>query len=168
MSRWTKRLLVLAILVLVIVVLRLTVFRPAPVPVTVVQVERGRVENTVVNSRAGTVESRQRSRMSPGTSGLVIQIPVEKGASVQKGEVLLRLDDSEHRAQVNLASRSLDAAEASAERACLAAEQADDELLRGHLEAEHAHGNLLLDREILRDVEGEARLSHRGAADDES
>jgi len=120
-NRWLRRLLILAILVVIIFVLRLTVLRPEPVPVTVFVVERGRVEDTVVNSRAGTVKSRHRAEMSPGIAGLVAELPVEKGAVVEQGQVLLRLDDTEHRAQVNLASRSLDAARAGADQACLAA-----------------------------------------------
>jgi len=129
-KRWVRRLAVLGAVVVVVVVLRLTLFRPEPVPVTVYRVERGRVEDTVVNSRAGTVESRQRSGMSPGISGLVTAIEVKKGARVERGQVLLRLDDSEHRAQVVLAQASLDAAEAARREACLSADQAARELAR--------------------------------------
>lgn len=130
MNLWTKRLLILAALVAVILVLRFVVFRSEPMPVTVFRVDSGRVEDTVVNSRAGTVESRRRSEMSPGVAGLVAEIPVEKGQAVKQGEVLLLLDDSEYQAQVRLAARSLDAAKAAAERACLSAEQAARELRR--------------------------------------
>lgn len=124
MNRWVKRLLTLAAVVGIIVVLRVTVFRPEPVPVTVYRVERGRVEDTVVNSRAGTVKSRHRAQMSPGLAGLVTAIPVRKGERVRQGQVLLRLDDSEYRAQVNLSARTLEATQAIAEEACLAAAQA--------------------------------------------
>ena len=108
----------------VVFLLRWTVFAPVDVPVTVCAVEQGRVEDTVVNSRAGTVQSRRRAGMSPGIPGLVSAIPVVKGARVQQGEVLLQLDDTEHRAQVQLAQRSLEAAKANAEQARLEAEQA--------------------------------------------
>ena len=47
-----------------------------PVPVNVHTVARGRVEDTVVNSRAGTIKSRLRSGMSPGIAGLVAAIPL--------------------------------------------------------------------------------------------
>jgi len=106
------------------VLLRYTVFRPALVPVTVHAVETGRVEDTVVNSRAGTVQSRHRARISPGIAGLVVEIAVREGARVKQGEVLLRLDDSELRARVNLARRSLEAAQALAEQARLELELA--------------------------------------------
>ena len=130
MNRWVRRLLIVAAVAAVIVVLRLTVFRPEPVPVTVHRVERGRVEDTVVNSRAGTIKSRLRSGMSPGIAGLVAGIPVKKGQAVKKGQPLLRLDDSELRAQVDLAARSLDAARATAEQVCLSADQSARERTR--------------------------------------
>ncbi len=120
-----KPLVILVLLVAGIILLRLTVFRPAPVPVTVYRVDRGLVEDTVVNSRAGTVQSRRRAGMSPGIPGLVTRIAVEKGSHVKQGEVLLELDDSEHRAQVELAKRSLEAARAGAEQARVEAEQAE-------------------------------------------
>ena len=104
---------------------RYTLLRPQVVPVTVFRVEVGRVEDTVVNSRAGTVESRKRAGMSPGISGLVVAIPVDKGAHVKQGEVLLRLDDVEHQARVQLAENSLAAARATAEQAQGEAELAD-------------------------------------------
>lgn len=106
-------------------VLRVTVLRPKPVPVTVYRVGSGRVEDSVVNSRAGTVQSRLRSEISPGIPGLVVEIPARKGARVKKGDVLLRLNDVEHKAQVELAQRSLEAARALAEQARLEAENAD-------------------------------------------
>ncbi len=130
MNRWLKRLLVVLALVAVIVALKVTVFRSKPVPVTVFTVEKGQVENTVVNSRAGTVKSRRRAEMSPGISGLVSAIPVKKGERVRKGQVLLRLDDAEYKAQVNLADRSRDAAEAAADEACLGSDQAQRQYRR--------------------------------------
>lgn len=122
--RWMKPAILVVLLVGGVALLRLTVFRPAPVPVTVCRVEKGRVEDTVVNSRAGTVQSRQRAGMSPGLPGLVTRIAVEKGSQVRQGDLLLQLDDSEHRAQVELAERSLDATRASAEQARAEADQA--------------------------------------------
>jgi HlyD family secretion protein len=121
---------VIAALALIAVLLRFVIFRSAAVPVTVFVVDRGRVEETVVNSRAGTVKSRRHSQMSPGIAGLVAEIPVRKGAAVKRGDVLLRIDDSEFRPQVTLAERSLDAASAAADEACLAATQAERDRVR--------------------------------------
>lgn len=130
MRRWMGRFAVLAALALVIVGLRLTVFKPKPVMVSVVDVARGRVESTVVNSRAGTVESRLRAQMSPGIAGLVADLPAQKGQRVRKGQVLLRIDDAEYEANHLLAERSLEAARSSAKEACLAADQAARDLRR--------------------------------------
>ncbi len=129
-SRWLRRLFFLGGVLVLVVLLRFTVFRSKAVPVTVTEARRGRVEETVVNSRAGTVESRRRAQMSPGIAGLVADIPAKKGESVRAGQVLLRLDDSEYRAQVALADRQLDAARANADQACLSAEQAARDRLR--------------------------------------
>ena len=135
---WLKPLLILSVLVGVVVLLRLTILRPKLVPVTVRSVELGRVEDTVVNSRAGTVQSRRRSEMSPGIPGLVVAIPARKGTHVKKGDVLLRLNDDEYKAQVELAQRSLDAARAVAEQAQLEAALADRQWKRTQ-ELSHDH-----------------------------
>jgi HlyD family secretion protein len=134
--------------ILIITVLRLTVFRTAPVPVTVYRVQAGRVEDTVVNSRAGTVDSRHRAQMSPGVAGLVLEIPVRKGQAVKQGQVLLRLDAGEYRAQVTLASRSLDAAKAAADEAALLADQAT----RDRKRAEALAGQALVSNQALEEA----------------
>ncbi len=148
MKRWARRLLVPAGVILIIMVLRLTVFRAAPVPVTVYRVQEGRVEDTVVNSRAGTVNSRHRAKMSPGVSGLVLEIPVRKGEAVKQGQILLRLDAGEYRAQVTLASRSLDAAKAAADEAALLADQA----MRDRRRAEALAVQALLSNQALEEA----------------
>jgi HlyD family secretion protein len=127
---WLKLLLLVAALAGGVVLLCLTVLRPKVVPVTVHRVESGRVEDTVVNSRAGTVQSRRRSEISPGIPGLVVEIPARKGARVKRGEVLLKLYDREYKAQVEQARRSLDAARALADQARLEAENAERERKR--------------------------------------
>lgn len=130
MRRWIRRLVVLLVIVLAIVVVQRTVLQPEPIEVEVFEVGVGRVESTVVNSRAGTIESRLRAAMSPGIAGLVAEIAVVKGDAVQRGQVLLRLDDAEQRAAVQLAERALEATRAMAEEACLAAAQAERDLSR--------------------------------------
>ena len=122
---WLRPLLVAAAIAGGVLLARLTVLRPKPVPVTVYRVESGRVEDTVVNSRAGTVQSRRRSEISPGIPGLVVEIPARKGARVKRGDVLLRLNDHEHKAQAELAQRALEAARALADQVRLEAENAE-------------------------------------------
>jgi HlyD family secretion protein len=127
---WLKPLLIIVLLAGGAVLLRFTVFRPPAIPVTVHRVDKGRVEDTVVNSRAGTVQSRRRSEISPGIAGLVVEIPARKGTQVKQGNILLRLDDREHKAQAQLAQSALEVARALADQARSEAALADLELKR--------------------------------------
>ncbi|MBI3457768.1 MAG: biotin/lipoyl-binding protein, partial [Candidatus Rokubacteria bacterium] len=88
-----------------LVAVKLVVFAPDPVPVRVVTVARGRVEQTVTNSRAGTVKARRRAKLSPETGGRVAALPHPKGDRVQKGDVLLQIDDALQRARLEVAER---------------------------------------------------------------
>ena len=130
MKRWWKRIAILAGIVLVGVVLRLTVFRPQPIPVTVHRLARGTVEETVTNSKAGTVKARRRAKISPEVGGRVAFIGFRAGAQVKKGEVMLRLNDSDLRASLALARQNRATAQANAREACLTAELAGRDLQR--------------------------------------
>jgi HlyD family secretion protein len=134
---WLRPLLIVAAIGAAGFLARLTVLRPKTVPVTVHRVELGRVEDTVVNSRAGTVQSRRRSEISPGIPGLVVAIPACKGARVKRGDVLLRLSDREHQAQAELAQRALEAARALADQLRLEAESAERQWKRTEGLARH-------------------------------
>src|SRR5436190_10257339 len=129
-SRWLRRVLILLALVGIGVLLKQTVFRPAPIPVTIFRVATGRVEASVTNSRAGTIETRHRSSLSPDLGGRVLELRVEKGATVAAGDVLLRLDDAQAKAQEALAERAVDGARSAVREACLSAEQSKREPVR--------------------------------------
>jgi HlyD family secretion protein len=124
-------LLVVLAVVAAVVALRLFVFRPSPVPVEVARVEAGTVEEIITNTRAGTVKARRRAKLSPQIGGRVTELPYRKGATVQTGALLLRLDDSVQTAQVRLAQEQVRTAESQASEACLAADLAEKELKRG-------------------------------------
>jgi HlyD family secretion protein len=124
------RLIVVAALVAVFVLLQQTVFKPKPVPVTVIEVGSGRVESTVTNSRAGTVRTRKRAKLSPELGGQVVEIPFREGDRVEAGDLLLRLDDSAPRARLELARHDVETAVAEGERACITADRAGRELER--------------------------------------
>lgn len=121
---------VAAVVVLVAWLLRVTVLAPDPIAVDVVPVERGRVEETVTNSRAGTVRARRRARMTPEVGGQIRAVGAREGERVEAGAVLLELDDEVQRANLALAERQHEAAAAEAERACLAAGRASREAER--------------------------------------
>jgi len=130
--RTLRRLLVPAVLLAAVaVLLRFTLLAPRPVAVEVARVERGVVEESVTNTRAGTVKARRRARLSPQVGGRVVQLPHRKGERVAAGSLLLKLDSSVADAQLALAQEDVRTAAARAEEACLALELAEKELARG-------------------------------------
>jgi HlyD family secretion protein len=144
MNRWVKRLLVVAGLAAVGVVVWLVLGRGKPVPVTVQRVARGRVEETVANSKAGTVMARRRAKISPIIGGQVVYIGPRKGVTVKEGEILLRINDQDLRASLALAKQEVATAEAAARQACFQADQADVDLRRSE--------NLRTDNIVSQDV----------------
>jgi HlyD family secretion protein len=125
--RLWSRLAILAVLAALVAGARATVFAPAPLPVRVVAAEKGRVEETVTNSRAGTVKARRRAKLAPEIGGRAVALPHRRGSRVRKGEVLLRIDDSLQQAQLHVAEGDLAAARAQRDQACLAADRAERE-----------------------------------------
>jgi HlyD family secretion protein len=126
------RLAVLLGIVVAVVALRFTVFAPKPIAVRVVAADKGRVEETVTNSRAGTVKARRRAKLAPETGGRVLELPRRRGARVKKGDLLLRVDDSLQNAQLRLAEDDRKTALAQRDQACLAADRAEREGVRTH------------------------------------
>lgn len=145
--RWLMRTIVIAVVIALLVALRLTVWRADPIPVTVVRVAAGRVEETVTNSKAGTVKSRRHADLGPEIGGRVVATPARAGSRVRRGDVLVQLADDELKAQLGLQTRTLDAARAEERRACAVADQAARELVRARaLTAEGVAAASTLDR----------------------
>jgi len=118
------------ILVLAGVGLRLTVFAPDPVEVRTARVERGIVEATVTNSKAGTVEARRRSRIASEMGGRVVEVAHREGAHVEKGAPLVRLSDVSQLAQLELARQGVAISKTRVEDLCLRRDRARRELAR--------------------------------------
>jgi HlyD family secretion protein len=104
--------------------------RPQPIPVTLGRIERGRVEATVSNTRAGTVRACRRARLAPASGGQVARLPVREGERVSQGQVLLELWNEDLQAQLKLAESEAATAEARAEEVCLLAKLARSEAER--------------------------------------
>jgi HlyD family secretion protein len=134
----TRWLIVILVVAAIAVTLRLTVLAPAVVEVRTAMVEAGVVEETVTNTRAGTMKVRRRAKLSPQMGGLVVELPHREGAVVSAGDLLLKLDDRAQQAGLEVARRELSSSTALAEEACLAAELAEKEL--GRVEALHGRG----------------------------
>ncbi|MBI5898101.1 MAG: efflux RND transporter periplasmic adaptor subunit [Rhodocyclales bacterium] len=74
-----------------------------PVAVVLKSVDRGKVEATVVNTRAGTVEACQRTKLSTIMGGRIEYLGVKEGDKVRKGQLLLKLWNDDQKAQQALA-----------------------------------------------------------------
>lgn len=130
-ARITKRNIVLAGLVLAVLVAGAAwIARPKPLKVLVAAVERGPVAATVANTRAGTVDACNRARLAPPLGGQIAHLPVKKGDSVKKGDVLLELWNEDLRAQADLQRRDRVASQARTREACVTADVAAQEARR--------------------------------------
>ncbi len=127
---WLKLAVVVVVVVAAALVLRATVLAPEVPVVTVASVVRGEVEETVTNTRAGTVKARRRASLSPQIGGRVVELPVSEGDHVIAGQLLLRVDAAVQQDQLTLAIEDVRAASARSDEACLAAVLAVKELSR--------------------------------------
>jgi HlyD family secretion protein len=129
-SKWRNRLIVLAIIVGLILLIRFTLFKPKPVEVSGYRLARGKVEQTVTNSKAGTVKARMRANLSSEIGGRVVFLDVHEGKRVKQGQLLLKVDDTELKASLVLAQRAFESATATMKEACIASDLAKKELDR--------------------------------------
>ncbi len=104
--------------------------RPKPVSVLLKAVDSGRVETTLANTRAGTVEACQRTRLSTIIGGRIEKLAVREGDRVRKGQLLLKLWDEDRVAQSHLAQTQVDAARRRATQACTIASNAERDAKR--------------------------------------
>ncbi len=93
-----------------------------PVEVTLVKVERGLVEKTVANTRAGTVKACQRSKLSLPIGGQIEHIYVREGDRVNEGQLLIALWNRDRVAQVEQAKAEVISANKMQESACITSE----------------------------------------------
>jgi HlyD family secretion protein len=104
------RLLILLILISAIVlVYRFT--RPHKVKVIVTSVKRGAITSKV--SSTGIVKPVREVNISASISGEIVDLPVNEGDSVKKGDILVQLNKTEYIAQVRQADANLEMAKAS-------------------------------------------------------
>ncbi len=104
--------------------------RPKPINVALVTVDKGKVEASVANTRAGSVEACLRTRLSPIIGGRIAYLGVKKGDHVKKGQVLLRLWNEDQQAQSNLAQSQVTVSSKRIAEACALADNAEREAAR--------------------------------------
>ena len=93
--------------------------RPEPIGVQLARVERGVVEATVSNTRAGTIKACRRAKLAPPAGGQIEHLLVKKGQRVKANQVLLKLWNNDLEAQKRLAQEQLATALTQEQQACV-------------------------------------------------
>ena len=92
--------------------------RPKPVAVLVAEVDVGRVETTVANTRAGSVAACRRARIAPSSPGHIATLPVKKGQRVKANDLLLELWNDDLAARERVSREQFATAQARVIEAC--------------------------------------------------
>ncbi len=98
--------------------------RPKPIAVQLAEIGHGKVEASIANTRAGTVEACQRTKMSPIIGGRIVYLGVKEGDHVKKGQVLMRLWNDDQRAQTGVAQKQVETASKHVKEVCAQADNA--------------------------------------------
>ncbi|BCO28373.1 macrolide export protein MacA [Rhodoferax lithotrophicus] len=104
--------------------------RPKPVAVVLATIEQGRVESSIANTRAGTVEACLRTKLSTTIGGRIEVLAVKEGDKVKKGQLLMKLWNDDQQAQSALALTQVDTARQRVTEACTVAANAEREAAR--------------------------------------
>lgn len=113
-----------ALLVLTLIALGWWQSRPQPISVSLTTVQRGTVEATLSNTRAGTIKACHRAKLAPPAGGQIAHLRVKKGERVVAGQVLLELWDRDLQAQAQLAEEQLHSATTHTREVCSVTEEA--------------------------------------------
>ncbi len=149
MIKRNKHLLIFAAVACAIVVMLLYGTRAKPVEVLVEAVEMGSIEETVANTRAGTVKACRRAQMAPAMGGQIASLPVKEGDSVKQGDILLALWNDDLQAEVGLARSEAKAAQARADSVCVQADISEKNAKRKtDLRKTHAISEELVDQAV--------------------
>lgn len=134
--------------------------RPEPVRVQLAKVERGMVEATVSNTRAGTVKACRRAKLAPSAGGHIAQLRVKKGERVKADQILLELWNDDLQAQARLAEQQLGTTATRVGEVCAVAEQSGKEAAR----ARQLRGRGFISPEGLERAEADAEARQASCA----
>jgi HlyD family secretion protein len=104
--------------------------QPKPVLVKVQAVERGLVQSTASNTRAGTVKACRRAHLAPAIGGLIAKLPVSQSDVVKEGQLLLELWNHDIAAEIKFSKEEAAATRARSQEACVVAKVARREAER--------------------------------------
>lgn len=119
-----RRLLIALALVAVLAGLTFALTRPKPIAVLVAAAATGKVETTVANTRAGSVEACRRAKLATPLGGRIDKLLVREGDRVKDGQVLVELWNDDLAARERISVEQLQSARARVNEACLLADAA--------------------------------------------
>jgi HlyD family secretion protein len=93
----------------------------------VAEIDRGKVESSIANTRAGTVEACQRTKLSTIVGGRIEILAVKEGDQVKKGQLLLKLWNDDQQAQSTLAAAQMNTTQKRVNEVCALAANAEKE-----------------------------------------
>jgi HlyD family secretion protein len=121
---WPRRTAIALALIAAVAAAIWWIGRPKPIPVVLAEVGRGTVESTVSNTRAGTVEACQRTKLSTIAGGRIEVMAVKEGDRVRKGQLLMQLWNADQQAEQRLAQAQLETSRRRVVEACTVADNA--------------------------------------------
>ncbi len=127
LSPLIRRLLIALLVVLLIATGLWWATLPKPVAVVLKEIERGQVESTIANTRAGAVEACQRTKLSTITGGRIEVLAVKEGDRVSKGQLLMKLWNDDQQAQSAWMTSQVATARMRVNEACVVASNAERE-----------------------------------------
>ncbi|WP_263770710.1 efflux RND transporter periplasmic adaptor subunit [Propionivibrio soli] len=130
MSPWIRRLSVAFVVIALLGAAVWWLGRPKPVAVVAKEINRGTVESSIANTRAGTVEACQRTKLSTIMGGRIEVLAVKEGDRVKKGQLLMKLWNDDQQAQSTLAMAQVATARQRVNEACAQAVNAEREAER--------------------------------------
>lgn len=153
----------LAITVVVVLLSALVIYRVkfAPLPVVSSSVISGPIAAEVMGT--GTLEARIKTVISPQIQERLAEVLVDQNDTVKAGQLLARLDDGELRQQVEIASSSLAAAKATAER--VRADEARAQAVVKQARLEHQRASDLLSTKVGSQSDFDKSVEQLGVAE---
>jgi HlyD family secretion protein len=152
----------LAAVIIITLVMNLGVERKDRTEVTVDEVERGTLVAKV--SGPGRVRAETTVQISSSVMGRIDELAVEEGDAVEKGQLLLRLDDVYYRSQVDQARARVERTQAERTRAERELRDAEEQFAR-QLISEKEHSDIAAVAATYREAHQEARAALRATQD---
>lgn len=152
----------LAVIIVITLVMNLGVERKDRTEVTVDEVERGTLVAKV--SGPGRVRAETTVQISSSVMGRIVELAVEEGDAVEKGQLLLRLDAVYYRSQVEQARARVERTNAESAMAERNLSDAEEQFSR-QLISEKERDDFLAVASTYRQAHQEARAALRAAED---